>query len=479
MRKNLLPAAALALALGVSACETDLAGINDNPNDPTDVSASYILPEAQRRAVEEVFGRSLNMDHASLFAQHFALIAYPNEDRYIVGDAAFAWSDLYTDALKEFQKIIEKGQESETANHEAVGRIMTAWTYHVMTDLWGDIPYSAALKADAEEEDNTPAYDPQSDIYAGVLDELETGAGLLDPNGTTFGTEDLIYHGDVAKWQKFANSLRMRLAMHMSAADPTNARAEFEAAYNTSAYISDNADNATLVYPGSAPNENPFYEDKHRSARDDHAISRTLTDVLNAWSDPRLKVYADPTEADSTVYSGALNGLIQQPNDGAEISRIGKYWRDTPTAPFVLLSAAEVHFLLAEAAQHSWTVTGSAQSHYEMGIRASMKQYGIADADIDAYLVRPGVAWGTDDPYKQIATQKWIALYGNGMEAWSEYRRTGYPVLTPGADAELTEVPSRLRYPSIEQSLNGANWQAAIDRQGPNTLTTRVWWDRN
>lgn len=524
--KRMVPALAVALALvlSVSACERDLTGVNENPNDPSNVTVPLMLPEAIRVPVETALGFGVNRNHTAVWSQQFAQIQYPDEDRYLVRETSMngPWTTFYAGALEELQTIVEKGAAVGDPTYEAVGMIMSAWTTHFVTDLYGDVPFSEALQADAEDAKNSPAYDAQQSVYEGLFTMLETAGQKIDAGGAAFGSgdpaytgdgsADLIYGGDMAKWQKFANSLRLRMAMRMSEVDAATAQTEFMEAYNTGELITSNADNAMLAYPGSPPNENPLFENRYRGARDDHSVSETLVDILEptvdddaivvqresgpdtvftvaqrpieGLDDPRLAVYAKPAESNGG-YRGALNGAAQTNKRAlASISRIGAAFRDDPSAPVTLMTAAEVHFLLAEAALRGWGVAGTAQEHYEAGITASLEQHGIGAGAIADYMDNPGVAYdagGTmEAQLEQIITQKWIAVFPNGMEAWSDYRRTGYPMLIPGPDADNTEVPSRFRYPGVEQSINGDSWSAAVGGlDNGNTLFSHVWWDVN
>ena len=472
--------AVVALAWGTTACDDGLAGLNENPNLPTDVGAEFILPEAIQNATDQIFGSGLlNLEGVALFAQHYAKIQYPNEDRYELRLQAIetTWSNLYAGPLKDAQTIIEKGRETGTANHEAAGLILKSWIFGVVTDLWGDVPYSEALLLGGENGTSTPRYDRQADIYAGMLTDLERASGLIDPAATGFGSEDLLFDGDMELWRKFANSLRLRFAMRIADVDPAAAQQHFTAALAGGVFES-NDEMAQLIYAGSPPNEHPLFENRVRGGRDDHSISKTMVDMLLAWSDPRLPIYAEQNEAGE--YVGMPNGM----NDGHEIalatiSRIGDYWRGTPGAPAVILSYAEVLFLQAEAALRGWG--GEPGSLYEAGIRASLEQYGITGATADAYLAQPGVAYDAGSAAEQIATQKWIALYGNGAEGFAEVRRTGYPVLTPGPFALNVnggQIPVRIPYPGGEQTLNREALLAAIDAQGGGMdYSTRMWWD--
>lgn len=497
--RTALVAAVAAFALGAGACDDGLADINENPNAPTDVPAQYLVPEAEQSTIELIHGASFNLTFTGLFAQHWGKIQYTEEDSYSLRPETIDawWNTMYANSLRDWQTIIEKGQATGLVNHEATGRVMKAYLGHIMTDVWGDIPWSEALQADAEEPNTTPAYDAQSAIYDALFAELDAAMTLFDAGERTFGNEELIYQGDVADWMRFANSLKLRLAMRTSNVDEAGAQALVSEVLASSAgLIDDNSENATLVFLESPPNQNPLFE--NRQSRDDHAVSATLVNYMLDVDDPRLPVYAEPAVSDG-AFRGVVNGTHSD-DVGAlgQYSRIGDYWRDVSdasnaTRPALLLTAAEVHFLLAEAKLRWPTIATpmTAQQHYETGVTLALQMYDGADGvqidatDIALYLLQPGVMWGTTPRdgaggnLELILEQKWLALYTNGPEAYAEYRRTGYPdEITPGPSADYDFVPGRIPYPPLEQSLNRASWQAALAAQGNDgTYVGTVWWD--
>ncbi|MGD2153436.1 MAG: SusD/RagB family nutrient-binding outer membrane lipoprotein [Gemmatimonadales bacterium] len=490
MKRIHVARAALVVGLiwAVSACDS-LTDINTNPNSPTDVGPGLLLPNAIRNGIEGgAYSNWQAYSHTGPWAYHVVEIQYPDEERGNVrpGNMDGFWDGYYTGPLMDIQTVINKGVESEDENVQAVGMIWKAWLFHVVTDYWGDVPYSEALGVTDPESgalNTTPAYDSQEDIYAAMLDDLTTAATMLENPGTTdFADGDLLYDNDFESWRRFANSLRMRLAMRLSEVDATTAQTEFAAAYAAGGFES-NADNALLRYPGS-PYENPWYE--NYLGRDDHGISGFLVDTLIALNDPRLFYYAEPAE-NSGLYVGHYNGYQSIPGGTSldDWSRIGNFWRaDGAATPNIIMSYAEVLFLEAEAANRGW-IAADAGTLYEDGIRASMNQYdefgvGPSDTDIDDYLAQAGVAY--DGTLAQIQTQKWIALFMNGPEAWFDNRRTDVPVLPPGPDLELIRIPVRMEYPSGEQSYNLDNLNAALQAQGMASgvdLVTPVWWDVN
>jgi len=381
---------------------------------------------------------------------------------------------MYSGPLEDFQRMINKGVAAGVPNWEAVGRIMKSYVFSVMTDAMGDIPYSEAFQ---ERALLTPKYDTQQAIYTALFADLAKASQQIDPAGFGFKSGDIMYGGDMVEWRKFSNSLRLRLAMHLSNVDATTAAAQAQAAVAAGVFTS-NADNAQLMYLASAPDQNPVYTNVHVDKRDDYGMSKTLVDSMLSWNDPRLPIYAQPNDT-TGAYQGLPNGL----NDGAGpqlkfISRFGTFWRETPAAPLALLTYSEVLFLEAEAAERGW-ITGNATQLYADAIRASMEQYAIATTAIDAYLAQPRVVYATGAAgLTQIAYQKWVSLFLQGMEGWTEVRRTGVPALVPGPNAVLTKIPERLPYSDNEAVLNKANLDAAVAAQhfsSSTDLTTPLW----
>jgi hypothetical protein len=491
MKNRLIAAApALALALVAGACDNSgLTDINKDPNNPEFVTAPAILPQATSSTVNRALGSNFNLTMLGLWSQSFAKIQYIDEDRYRLRSTTLDahWQGFYSGPLEDFQQIIDQGNESGTKNWTAIGTILQQWTFQIVTDAWGDIPYSEALKA----ETNTSAkYDSQKDVYYGMLAKLTTASNTLDPNGVTFGAEDEIYAGDPAEWRKFANSLRMRMAMRISFVDPAKAKTEFLAAYAAGGFTS-NADNAELHYTGSIPSDNPIYSVFHEGQRYDQVVSRTVTDTLRRLNDPRLGIYADPrthvdTACGGSVYCGWRNGSTTGPaSDFTALSPIGHLFKEVPNKPSTMMTYSEVLFLEAEAAARGWIAADPATLYYA-GIRASMEQYNVNAGDIATYLAQPSVAY---TGLRSIWVQKWIALYGNGPEQYAEMRRTAFynaatshveyiPYITAAPKSSAQRLPFRVPYVSAEQATNNDQVLAAIAANGGSTLyDKRVWWN--
>lgn len=485
-------ASALAMTLLATGCDNDkITGINKNPNAPGSVQPAFLFPNAVTDVVGRARGGSFDLTLTSLWAQHIAMDRFTDEDTYSIrpDNINGYWSGFYAGGLQDLATILDQTTATDAPNIVAPALVMKSWTFGIMTDVWGDIPYSQANKSDPSAP---PAYDAQKDVYAGILADLKTASDLSAPGGTTYGTADLIYNGDAAKWKKFANSLRLRYALRLSKVDPTTAQTQVAAAIAAGVFTS-NADNALLKWPGDGTNNNPIYQ--NFVTRDDQHMSQTLVNVLKSLYistgptaadtvfDPRLAVYADPivSSPSKPLYVGAPNGL----QDDAAIaigitntSRVGIAYRGKST-PSILMAYSEVLFDEAEAAARGWA-PGDAAALYNAGIKASMQYNGIADNVTAAYIASPRVAYSPATGIQQIALQRWIALFSEGTEAYSTWRRTGVPDLQPGPAAITSPqvVPRRLTYPVSEQSFNDAALQAASTAQGGATLNGRVWWDK-
>jgi hypothetical protein len=451
-----------AALIGITACG-DVTSINQNPNGPVDVPPPSILPSVIQTLAGNVNGvTSLNIRGGGLWVQYYSQIQYRDEDKFIVRSGTTGGWGLYNSVVEDAQRMIWKGEASNVPNWSAVGRILKSYTFAVMTEAMGNLPYSQALKGDTVLH---PAYDTQASIYDSLFANLAKANSEFDfaSSATGFPNGDLMYGGNLPKWQKFANSLRLRLAMHLSNANPTKAASEAAAAVAA----------AGGVFTSSA----------------DNALSRSFVDTLKSWADPRLPVYAQIPPA-GTGYRGLANGLL----DGEKIdtldalkyiSRIGALWRESPDAPLELLSYSEVLFLQAEAAERGWIPGGSAAAatFYTNAITAAMKQYSVPDTATTRYLGQAKVGYDAAGAtqtghLQQIAYQKWLSLFMQGPEAWTEVRRTGVPTIVPGCHAVTRSSPERLPYDDNEAVLNKANLDAAVASQGftaGNDLTKPLW----
>lgn len=491
MRNTRLSVALLAaVAVAATACKTDITGLNANPNSPTSAPPGTLFTNATANAIGRIGGVTWQLSGTELLAQHIAQVQYVDEDRFVYRSANInAYWNPYASELMDLQKVVEAGNLAKDASMSGPAKVLQTFVFQAMTDMWGDIPYSETLQGGNGPV--KPKYDAQQDIYTGMLKTL-TDASAAMGSGSGLGSSDPIYVGDATKWKKFANSLRARLAMRIQKADATKADAELKAAFAAGGFLS-NADNAQLTWPGDGTFDNPWAA--NFAGRDDHRVSKTLLDIMNGLNDPRVKIYAQPAGT-GVAYTGLQNGLnsataapfipltsrpgvIFYPGTTTYGSYGGSAGKKTATN---LMTFAELSFIQAEAANRGigGLTSGQAVAFYNTAVTASITQWGGSAAEAAAYLAQPAVAYaGGAAGLTQIMTQKWIALFAQGEEAWSDWRRTGVPsTIAPGPKATLSYIPRRLVYPASEQSVNLDNLNAAIARQGPNNMATRMWWDK-
>ncbi|MBU2912921.1 SusD/RagB family nutrient-binding outer membrane lipoprotein [Reichenbachiella agariperforans] len=505
---------ALALAFAVSACDQGFEETNVNPNSPEAVPASLLLPTVIRKGVSETAG--LAWGYGNVVMQYSAKIQFTNEDRYNWGPASDPY-DPFFNSMRDVQNIINISEESGEDNYKGVALVMKSWMYSVMTDTYGDLPYTQAVAAKSGV--NSPVFDTQSDIYAGIIADLESANTLLDPLGASI-EGDILFAGDIMLWKKFANSLLLRIHMRLSdRIDPSAAMQAIMSDASTYPIMTGNEDNAALQYLQDNPNQQPLYTTRSGSF-DEYRLSENMEDILKSLNDNRIYAYAQPTTNSGAGLVGALddyqgvpNGLADEealaysPSGEADkggsnyISRVGLMFScsacDDLASPIarqsILMSYSELQFVLAEARERGFISTGDAETYYTNGIQSSFDYY-ISRLDVGGYTdisaaVVPDATYFTqaDVAYtgtqaellEKIGTQKWIALFFSGMEAWFDWRRTGYPTITPGAGAVQSTVPVRFIYPTDVQALNKDNYDAVIARQGPDNLNTKVWWDIN
>ena len=493
-----LVASSLAVALLATACNNDkLTSLNKNPNNPEDVPAATLFTAGVVRGVSLWLGAGYDLRGAEFVTQHLSEAQYPDEDRYarLTGGSTQGYFDNpYINELEDYQKVIDKGTTSNEAGVYGPALVMRTWEFGYLTNTWGDVPYTDALKGDTDVGVLAPKYDAQKDIYTNLFTVLDKVSKDMASGSGSLGNGDPIYGGDAHAWQKFSNSLRARFALQLVNVDKATTTAQLNAAFSAPGGVfTSNADNAQMAWPGDGIYNNPWAQ--NFATRDDHRVSLTLMNLMKSTNDPRIPIYAQPTPADPTVYAGAPNGLVATSMAPyiTSASRPGAVFYPGNTAygfyggagnsfPSFLMTYAEVEFIKAEAAERGLaTVAGSAASHYQAGIRASMEQWGVPSGEIDAYLAQASVAYKGGTPgLVQIAQQKWIALYSDGGTAWSEWRRTCVPnTVQPGRDATQSAVPRRFQYSITEKSVNVDNVNAAIAAQGSDAFATRMYWDKS
>jgi hypothetical protein len=420
------------------------------------------------------------------------------------------WTVYYQSVIKNTYDALSRSKDNPArSNMYNMARIYQSYVFMILTDEYGDIPYSEA-GAGLTERILFPKYERQPEIYPKIIQELTEAAAALNAGGT-IETGDVLYAGDVVKWKKFANSLLLRAGMRLSKIDPGKAQTTVLAAF-TAGVITANADNAYIRHDANFTQ--PIGGTLNGSEAANFYLTKPFVDHLKNTNDPRLKSIAiryvgaasgngqtvatgttDPTKQIGMPI-GKDNGTIvgQATADGLvsfyDYSQLDRRRMVKITSPVFLVTAAQTNLLLAEARHRGWITTGTAAQYFADGIRAHMDQMAVYDpnsavagGDRDIYVAANPLTAGTE--LQQINTQYWIASFLNGPEAFANFRRSGFPVLTPNPYGQPNnpDVPNgtfirRLTYPTSELSVNTNNVNEAIGRQGADKLSTRVWWDK-
>ncbi len=484
MRKRYSYVSLLLMMIFVAACADNFEELNTSPNQATEksVTPDLLLPFLIEKPVDLTRGSNirserLNLDGGMLWIQYFARRVYTYEgDTYSPsGDLAKnTWEKLYTEALLNAERIRKlatiEGQEN--AHYEGVALVMRSWVYSLLTDTFGPIPYTQSLQGKAEEEILKPAYDAMPVVYEGMINDLDHAVELLGQEADPIGG-DILFDGDIERWIKFANSLQLKLLNRASSAPDfaVDIAAKMTEIVNNRPIFTGNDDYAFLAHSATRPSNNEWNEVVVNGGRDDWRASATLIDALNALNDPRVAIFFDPTAAGE--YAGMPNGLPDALalEYTAKASFIGAKMREAAT-PTVIMSYAELQFVLAEAALRG-DVSGDPKAYLDAAINASFNQFGLTTPE--GYLA------GQPATHENIMFQKWIGLFGQGIEAWTEYRRTGMPdIMRKDPNAALLNegvLPTRLTYPQTEYSLNNAAIQEGLNLLGgPDNMRTQLWW---
>jgi hypothetical protein len=491
--KNVL-VAGLATMLLTSACVNSLSDdYNVDPKSPTTARAYGFIANAERNLVRTIVSTNVNINPFRFYVQYWAATDYPQESRYDMITRAIPanyWNPLYRDALRDLREAKTTINADLTltadtkANQLAVAEVLEIYTWTVLVETFGNVPYSQAL----DFTNARPKYDDQTVIYNDLITRLDAAIAQFKPAvATGLGANDLINGGSTALWLKFANSMKLRMALTI--ADVDNAKAKTMAEATVGKVLTSNADAIDLAFNGTFPNTNPLYEDLVRSDRTDFVGTSLFVNRLKGTTgpvtgivDPRLDDYfALVTSTNPTVAGTYQGGTYGSTNSKTTNSQPGAKLK-VQTLPGVLISYSQVEFMLAEAVARGYAVGGTAASHYNAAVTASILEWGNTAADATAYLANPGVAYPTGSPTlteqkQKIGYQKWIALYNQPTEAWKEYRRLDSPALTAPANA-ISALPIRLLYPVIEQNLNGSNYNEASAAIGGDAVTTKLFWDK-
>lgn len=518
-------AAVLSVSLTAVSCTQDFDEINTNPNNP-ESPLTYGVFNSASRQVTDATRNSFESGRLALpWVQYSAQTAYNDEDKYAYrltsGDAL--WTNLYI-AASNYKKVIEMNTDPETAstvsaygsnaNQIAASRVMLSYIFLNLADTFGDIPYYSFGNTDPDfqalqvNDYLKPKFASQEKVYADILKELKESADMIELDQPVFNPADGLFGGSATKLKKFANSLRLRVATRVKGVIPGAENHIAEAI--AGGVMTSNADNVGVTYENNLTNPSPMYNDFR--TRSDFSVSKIFIDLLkgtngNFGLDPRLFKYATPIgvlkanilngsypeSTDVTKYVGQPYGL-QEDWQASQADKANFFSKEVYKMNYkeILMEYSEVEFLLSEA-------NGWSQTNYENGVKASMEKWGVASSAITSFVNSlPAASQAT------VLTQKYVALYMQPYEAWAEYRRTGYPdtsiLLLPGESyalnnpipvtgettyvftpliAGLTDLPTRIYYPTVIQTLNKENYAAAAQAIGGDKMNTKLIWDKN
>lgn len=514
------PLVLLAIA-GLPACDGEFEELNKNPvtATPDQFRPEYLFSTAQLRTFRG--DETASLYYGTTISQHLASLSDRGifdffGDKYVYHESANdnLWATTYdgdTGPVKLLEDIfyMAKGKEEEYHNLLQMTRIWRTIVYSRLTDLYGDVPYFEAGKG-YYEQIFKPKYDPQQEIYAHMLSELEDATAKLDAGKNNFAAADIAYHGDIQKWKRLGYSMMLRLGMRMSKADP-DAAANWAQKAHAGGTIASNADNLIIRGTDATGANTNLVNGQSQMIKVNHVpgkISATFFNYLKGTSDPRLKyipaIYTDwrdnsTINTDPSIQKGLPNGLnrdtmedhpsFDPSQNEHQYSGVNRNIFANLDGPRMFVTHAESQFLLAEAAVRGW-INADAESLYNSGVASAMKIYTeyhssavITDGEIQAYLAaNPFVGTGNSEAaIEQLNTQYWVATFLNGHETFANLRRSGYPKLVPVQyhdNDSNGQIPSRLRYPQSEMVYNKENYEAAVARQGADNFNTKIWWDK-
>ena len=508
----------IVLILFISGCDKNFEDINTDPTKLTEqnMQYNYLFTAAELYTPGNSNGYAAgtwenSLSYASTMIQQLSSTSsFWYGDKYIFSDTynSAYWQYQYTTGIKSVVDVINNLKDDEKkVNLYHMARILRVFLLQRMTDMYGDVPYTEAGEG-FDKGITSPVYDKQQDIYADMLNQLDDAANLLSESApNTVGDADLFYGGDVVKWKKFAYSEMLRLAMRMSKVDPENAKTWAAKAFS-SGVMESNDDNAICPHEAKGTNRvsNPvgLMLDSREPAS--YRLSETFVNFLKQNADPRLAylatVVADVTDVedkgntDTAIQIGQPNGYDHSgsstdienapnwPGTQDAYSTVNRSVFSREDAPTFLLTYAETALLLAEAAERGW-LSGSAETFYNDGVRAAILQLNqagaaLAEGEADQYIsAHPYVP---ANGIEMINDQYWVATFADWIETWSNWRRSGFPVLTPinyPGNTTNGEIPHRFTYPLDEASVNTVNYSAAVSGiPGGDKMSSRVWWDK-
>ena len=471
MRNYLL--SLLCVTVVLTSCGVD-ESLNIDQKNPSEVPAGGLFTNALKNLGDQMNSCSVNANVFRLYAQYWAQTTYPDESQYnqitrnIGGNI---WNTLYRDVLQDLKGAKELVSNGEAPSQAQLGiiKFMEVYAFSVLVDTFGNVPFTEAL----EPENPSPVYDDAATIYSALASHLDEAIANLSSGAGFNASQDIAYGGNVAQWRQAAVSLKLRMAMRLAESSPSVSQAMAESAFNAGPIVA-NADNFGINYLSAAPNTNPLWVSLVQSGRKDFVAANTLVDAMNPNNDPRLPTFFQTYEGN---YVGGTYGSANGASSNSDLSELIKM----PDFKGDLITAAEVHFLLSEAAARGYSVGGTAEAYYNSAIGVSMDEWGVSTSDAATYLALPEVAYATavGDWMQKIGSQKWVAMFNNGYEGWTTWRLFDLGLNGPVVDGIMLDIPTRFLYPVSEATLNGSQYDTAAAAIGGDSKTTKIFWDVN
>ena len=508
----------LATASVLTSCKKGFEETNTDPINTPQALPSQLLAPALVNTVSANMIRNRNFNNELMQVTVTLTDGEASTFRYEFRSSMsdYLWNSWYLQ-LTNLKDLYTRASDSLTLNksYQGISLICQSWIYSMLTDTYGDVPYFESNRG--RDGIYEAKFDKQQDIYLDIFKQLESANTLLASNTAIASSSDPVYNGDVSKWRKFGNSLYLRLLLRLSGKPEVSAmciekiKQIVETARTSYPIISNNAESAILRWTGSGPYISPYTGVRDQDFRTP-AISSFFIDHLRNWSDPRIDI--------STYGSGGVNrwAIAQGPSGFAGVESgytpgtgLPKqsyfYSRDqqksslqTDAVTGMIMNYSEVQFILAEAAAKGW-ISGSAKEYWENGILSGITLWlpnwpnatatntppaapvTINTPEFRNYLTAGDINWDDalplEDKMELIHLQKYYGLFLTDMQQWFEYRRTGHPVLPKGPGLKNGGVmPARMVYPVYVQSANPSNYKAAVEGQGPDLISTQVWWQK-
>jgi hypothetical protein len=479
--------APLLLALGAAAC-SDFLDVNKNPNAPENAAIDIRLAGLETAFIHSTYYGSTALwgsEWTDQWAFNAARRSYSQVQNYELfdTDAASSWNYFYSSTGNAAFTMVRDATADADAYYRGIGKLFLAWTFQIITDQWGPAPYTDAFHPEIRE----PKYDSQQFIYTGILANLDTAVALFGTaNARKPTTNDLLFAGDMTRWNKLAHFLQARANLRLAYAggEDKTARANKVLSALSGAFAS-NADDADFTYPGGVNARNPNYT--FIDLRTVFVASQYFIDMLQARSDPRLPILFTPIVYDSikgtgtsrktypakpNTFVGHVSGSDVFPADST-VSNIGLFF-SAENAPLSVASYSDQKFTEAEA---RLIVSGAAAADqpYRDGIRANMTKLGVPVAAINAYLAARPSLTSVSNALQEIITEKYVANFLK-TEPWNDWRRTGYPVIPIVPQAVINTIPQRIRAPNSELSTNSVQLAATGIPTGEDGMKVKLWW---